>query len=64
MRGPVVKWLKKKVLVKNDKEFAYKRNPDTCRKLILEFSEDIKELETIIGRDLSLWTDKYKENNG
>ncbi|MCK5758026.1 MAG: sulfotransferase domain-containing protein [Clostridiales bacterium] len=64
MRGPVVRWLMKKILVANDKEVLYTRNPDTCRNLMKEFTDDIKELETIIGRDLTIWTDKYKENDG
>ena len=63
MRGPFVKFLMKKVLTNKDKFSSYTRNPDTCRILMREFVDDINELENIIGRDLNIWTDKYKEKN-
>lgn len=36
-----------------------KKNPETCRMLIKKYIEDIRELEDIIGKDLSFWIEKY-----
>lgn len=61
MQGPLINGLKRIVLKRNEETVAYTKNPKTCKKLMIEFTEDIKELEKIIGRDLNLWIDKYSE---
>lgn len=35
-------------------------NPNTARKLALDFDEDVRKLSDLLGRDLSFWLEKYR----
>ena len=53
-------FIRKFIYIRNDKVFSYEKNWETCRELMKLYEEDISELEAIISKDLSIWTNKYK----
>ena len=38
---------------------GYEKDPALCNEYMEKYLDDIKNLEKLIGRDLSIWTDKY-----
>jgi len=44
----------------NKRTISYHKDPEVCRILMERLSDDIADLEKILGKDLSSWKEKYK----
>lgn len=54
--------VRKYIYRRNSGVVKYEKNRESCNRMMKIFIDDINELEKILDRDLSLWKEKYSED--